>query len=69
MVDIDKSEMNKNTLHIFKKFHHSLESFIPILEKVSRNKKNNKKHDFFLSWCKKIKSKYPISLIKGSNSK
>ena len=68
MVDIDKSEMNKHTLNIFKKFHFDLKHFMPMLEKYSKNKKYNKEHDFFLNWCKKIKKKYPIINNKLSKS-
>ena len=71
MVDIDKSEMSKHTLNIYKKFHFDLRYFMPKLEKYSRHKKYNQEHVFFLNWCKKVQKKYPIinsKLYKSSNN-
>ncbi len=47
MIDIDINEISKNTLQVFKKMHYSLESFMPLLEKASRNFKQKKSHTFF----------------------
>ena len=71
MVDIDINEINKCTLQVYKKMHYSLEFFIPLLEKASRNFKQKKTHKHFLSWCKEIKKKYPLinkHLIRNNNN-
>jgi acetolactate synthase-1/2/3 large subunit len=60
MIDIDKNEMFKKTLNIHKKFHYSLEYFLPYFKESLKNYKSNNKHKLFLEWCKKIKIKYPV---------
>lgn len=70
MVDIDKNEMLKNTLKVYKKFHYSLQYFLPFLNKALKDYKIIDKHKLFLNWCRKIKKKYPIvhnKLVKNKN--
>lgn len=60
MVDIDKSEINKHTLEVFKGFNYDLKFFLTKFEKKVIDWEVQKKHKKFLGWCKKVQKKFPI---------
>tara|TARA_B100002019_G_C21274755_1_gene604690 strand:- start:1416 stop:3212 length:1797 start_codon:yes stop_codon:yes gene_type:complete len=59
MVDIDKEELNKNTLNIDLKLNYDLKIFLKTMNKFS-NKISNKNHKSYLSWCKSLNKKFPV---------
>lgn len=68
MVDIDEAELNKHTIHVDRKIHADLESFLPILNKrldkyFDDNKIENKKLFMNIAWIKQCnvwKEKYKV---------
>ena len=55
MVDIDKNEMLKNTLKVYKKRFITAFNISSYLNKALKDYKIIDKHKLFLNWCRKIK--------------
>lgn len=62
MVDIDEAEMNKKSLHPYKKIHCDAKAFINALWN-RRNEINVTQRKDWFDWCRKITELYPV-LIK-----
>jgi len=60
MVDIDAAELGKHTLSIDWPVHADLKSFIEAILSVSGSHVPSDAHDWFLSWCRERRKRYPV---------
>jgi len=69
-VEIDKIELEKETVKADIKINADLKNFLPIFyETILSSKKENNKHKEWIDWCRVRKNKYPIVLKEYWNNK
>lgn len=65
MVDIDEAEMNKKSLHPYKKIHCDAKAFINALW-IRKNEINLNQRTNWFDWCRRITERYPVFIKEQS---